>query len=103
MKNYARKAAVSLFAGAALATGALASASAAPLVTGGVVNVTVTDSLNNVLSDNNVGVGVAANVVATLCGTTVPVAVLATQVVAQDGSFTCPVTADPTQTLTVTR
>ena len=103
MKNYARKAAVSLFAGAAFATGALAPASAAPVVTGGLVNVTVVDVANNILRDANVGVGVAANIAAAVCGTTVPVAVLARQVVAQGGTFECPVAADPTQTLTVSR
>jgi hypothetical protein len=103
MKNYARKAAVAVFAGAALTTGALAPASAAPVITGGVVNVTVADSLNNVLSSNDVGVGVAANIAAAVCGTTVPVAVLATQVVAQGGTFSCPVAANPNQVLTVSR
>lgn len=103
MKKYARNVAVGLFAGAALTVGAVAPASAAPVITGGLVNVTVVDSLNNVLSDNQVGVGVAANVAAAVCGVTVPVAVLARQVVAQRGSFSCPVSADPTQTLTITR
>src|SRR4051794_41893689 len=48
-----------------------------PLVTGGLVNVTVTDVANNVLSNNNIGVGAALNVAANGCG--VGVNVLATQ------------------------
>ncbi len=103
MKNYARNVAVGLFAGAALTVGAVAPASAAPVITGGVINVTVVDALNNVLSNNQVGVGVAANVVAAVCGITVPVAVLATQVVAQRNAFSCTATGNLGQTLTLTR
>jgi len=46
-----------------------------PVVTGGLVNVTVTDLLNNdtILSYNNVGVGVAAQVAANVCGVSVGV------------------------------
>ena len=73
MKNYARKAAVSLFAGAALATGALAPASAAPVVTGGLVNVTLTDVVD--VNDNQVIVQVPISVAAAVCD--VNVAVLA--------------------------
>jgi hypothetical protein len=44
---------------------------------------------------NNVNIGVAANVIATVCDVTVPVAVLATQII-QDGSATyCTGTAAP--------
>jgi hypothetical protein len=52
-------------------------AGAQPIITGGLVNVTVTDSLNNVLSDNNVAVGAALGVAANVCG--VSVNVLTTQ------------------------
>src|SRR3954453_10557782 len=48
-----------------------------PVVTGGLVNVTVTDVANNVLSNDNIGVGAALKVAANVCG--VGVNVLATQ------------------------
>lgn len=88
MRNYARKAAVSLFAGAALTAGALAPAQAAPLITGGVVNVTVTDVLNDVtvtVQDINVGVAAALGLAANVCD--VNVNVLAQQF--RNGSATC--------------
>jgi len=46
-----------------------------PLVTGGLVNVTVTNLLNNdtILNQNNVGIGVAAQVAANVCGVSVGV------------------------------
>ena len=78
---------------AALATGgtlALAPAVPAmaqgPVVTGGLVNVTVTDVANNVLSDDNIGVGAALNVAANVCG--VGVNVLATQL-GTSGPISC--------------
>jgi hypothetical protein len=52
----------------------------------GLVNI----SLGNVDVLNNVNLAVAAQVAATVCDVTVPVAVLARQVVAQSGEFTCP-------------
>jgi hypothetical protein len=52
----------------------------------GLVNI----SAGDVALLNNVNLAVAANVLATLCGVTVPVAVLAQQVIAQGGEFTCP-------------
>lgn len=55
----------------------------------GLVNVNVSD--NEIL--NNVGVGVAANVLANVCGVQVPVAVLAEQVVRNDDTFTGTCTA----------
>lgn len=74
MKNYARKAAVSLFAGAALASGAFAApASAAPVVTGGLVNVTLVDVVD--VNNNQVIVQVPISVAAAVCD--VNVAVLA--------------------------
>jgi hypothetical protein len=51
----------------------------------GLVNI----SLGNVDVLNNVNLAVAANVAATVCNVTVPVAVLAQQVVAQGGDYTC--------------
>jgi hypothetical protein len=61
----------------------------------GLVNV----STGDVALLNNVNLAVAANVIATVCGVTVPVAVLAQQVVGT-GSFTCTGTTDP---ITVTQ
>jgi hypothetical protein len=57
----------------ALAGGSLfaAPAQAAPVITGGLVNVTVTDVANNVLQNANVGVGVAAGIAANVCGVNV--------------------------------
>jgi hypothetical protein len=56
----------------------------------GLVNVAVfevIDDVTIVVQDINVGVGVAANIAANVCGVTVPVAVLSQQVTA--GEFTC--------------
>ena len=44
---------------------------------------------------NNVNLGVAANVAATLCGISVPVAVLAVQVLGPTGGFTCDTATGP--------
>jgi hypothetical protein len=58
----------------------------------GLVNVAVfevIDDVTVVVQDINVTVGVAANVAANVCGVTVPVAVLAEQVLAGGGEFTC--------------
>jgi hypothetical protein len=76
-----KKFAASLFASGILAAGLAApTASAQPVVTGGLVNVTIVDLLD--VRDVNVGVGVAANIAATLCDTAdINAAVLATQVV----------------------
>jgi hypothetical protein len=69
-----------------------APASAAPLVTGGLVNVTVTDTLNNndILNDVNVGVGAALGIAANVCD--VSVGVLARQL--HTGGATCTSTAN---------
>lgn len=84
------------FAAATLAAGALvvpvalsSSASAAPIVTGGLVNVTITDSLNNVLSENQVSLGAALGIAANVCD--VGVNVLARQL--KTGGATCTSTA----------
>ena len=91
--NYPRKAAAGLLSASALTVGIFAPpATAAPLITGGLVNVTVTDVIDDVtvvVRDVNVTVPVAANIIANVCGTTIPVAVLATQVIAQDQEITC--------------
>jgi hypothetical protein len=57
----------------------------------GLVNV----STGNVELLNNVNLAVAANVIATVCDVTIPVAVLATQVVASDGDTFCEGTTTP--------
>src|SRR5215210_5511444 len=57
----------------------------------GLVNV----SLGDVNLLNDVNLAVAANVAATVCNVAVPVAVLAQQVIANDGTFTCNTSAGP--------
>src|SRR5947207_68439 len=57
----------------------------------GLVNV----SLGDIALLNNVNGAVAANVVATVCHVTVPVAVLALQVIDQGGETLCQTTAGP--------
>jgi hypothetical protein len=87
-----KKARVSaVLATAALSMGLVAApAQSQPVVTGGLVNVTVTDVLTgDILSNNNVGVGVAAGVSATICDVSVTAAVLAQQVVRDGAPRTC--------------
>lgn len=74
--------------GAALAAGTPGTAEAqGPIVTGGLVNITVTDlNSGNILSNNNVALGVALNLAANVCG--VGVNVLATQL-GTGGPVTC--------------
>lgn len=57
----------------------------------GLVNV----SLGDVALLNNVNLAVAANVAATVCGVTVPISVLATQVIGGGGTFECSTTTGP--------
>ena len=71
-------------------------AMASPVVTGGLVNVTVTDVANNVLSNDNIGVGAALNVAANVCG--VGVNVLASQL-GTSGPISC---TNPTSGQSVT-
>jgi hypothetical protein len=100
MQNYARKTAVSLFAGAALAVGALTPASAQPVITGGLVNVVVTDVIDDVtviVQDINVGVGAALALAANVCG--VGVNVLAQQL-SGPGPVTC-TNEETDQTVTI--
>lgn len=67
-------------------------AQAAPpavVIGGGLVNVQVVDLIDgDVLSNNNVGIGVAAGVAAQVCGVTAQVGVIAQQV-ARTGAFEC--------------
>ena len=86
MKNYARNAAVSLFAGAALTGAAIAPAHAQPVVTGGLVNVTIVDAVDVTLRDVDVALVAALNIAANVCDTTVNV--LAADF-SNDGEATC--------------
>jgi hypothetical protein len=55
----------------------------------GLVNVAIGDiTTGDILSNNRVGIGVAANVAANVCGVTAQVGVIAQQV-AQGGNFRC--------------
>jgi hypothetical protein len=93
-----------LFGAAALASGALAAgigapvASAQPVITGGLVNVTVTDLLNNNTVTVQVPIGAALNLAANVCD--VSVNVLATQL--KQGPTTCS-NGDQTSTVTISR
>lgn len=94
-----------LFAGSLLAAGAVAlpANAAGPVVTGGLVNVTVTDVANNntveVLKNVNVGVGAALGIAANVCGVTVNV--LAAQL-GTPGPISCTSTSSG-QTATITQ
>ena len=84
---------------AALAFAAPSSAEAqGPVVTGGLVNVTLVDvvDVGNVAVNllNNVGIGVAANVAAQVCGVqlTVPIGILAAQVAREGQATACTIT-----------
>jgi len=75
------------FATAIMAAGLTApTASAQPVVTGGLVNITVVDVIDgDILSNNNVNLGVALNLAANVCD--VNVNVLAQQL--RNGGATC--------------
>ena len=88
-----RKLVATLFLTAALAVGATApAASAQPVITGGLVNITVVDVLNNntVTLDRTVNVALALGIAANVCDVTV--GVLAQQL--NTGSATCENTLD---------
>jgi hypothetical protein len=73
--------------GATLAFGAPQMAEAQPVVTGGVVNVTIVDVLTgDILSNNNVSVAAALGVAANVCG--IAVNVLSVDL-SQDGRVDC--------------
>ena len=91
-----KKLAASLFSGALIFAGvAVPGAGAQPVVTGGLVNVTVTDVIDNVtvtVRDVNVGVGVAANIAAVLCpDADITAAVLGTAIARDASTITCSV------------
>jgi hypothetical protein len=81
----------------ALATPVAAQAQPAVVIGGGLVNVAV----NDVLNDNEVGIGVAAGIAAQVCGVTAQVGVIAEQV-ARTGEFSCENSADG-QTVEITQ
>jgi hypothetical protein len=85
-----RKIAAALAVTGALAVPAAAEAQGPPVVIGGgLVNVQVVDLIDgDVLSDNNVGVGVAAGVAAQVCGVQAQVGVIARQL-ARGDDFSC--------------
>ncbi len=87
-----RNASASVVATAALVGAfAVTPATSAPLVTGGLVNITIVDVANNntILSNNNVSLGAALGIAANVCG--VGVNVLAQQL--RNGDATCTSTA----------
>ncbi len=92
MASYARKSVVMLFAGTAIAVAAAGPASASTQTQNGLVNVAVGD-----VTVQDINVGVAAQIAATVCGVKVgPVAVLATQVDASGATATvCTTSAGP--------
>jgi hypothetical protein len=85
-----RKIAAALAVTGALAVPAAAQAQGpAVVVGGGLVNVQVVDLIDgDVLSNNNVAVGVAAGVAAQVCGVQAQVGVIAEQL-ARGGDFSC--------------
>jgi hypothetical protein len=70
----------------------------------GLVNVYIADLIydTEILSRNQVGIGVAANVAAQICGLTAQVGVIAQQV-ARTGSFTCPSVQEADQEVRIRR
>jgi hypothetical protein len=82
-----RKLAASLFASGLLAVGIAAPASAQPVVTGGLINVTLVDVLNQ----NNVAVQVPVGIAANVCDVNAAVLLAA---VRDTGSATCDADAD---------
>lgn len=75
MMRFTKLAVATILGAATMGVGTTASAQ--PLVTGGLVTVTVTDSLNDLVTVQDVNLGVALNVAANVCD--VPVNVLARQ------------------------
>jgi hypothetical protein len=87
-----RRTAAALTSAAALTVSGVALATPAqaqPVITGGLVNVVVTDLIDgDVASNNNVGIGVAAGVAANVCGVQAQVGVIAEQL-ARGGNVRC--------------
>jgi hypothetical protein len=99
MSSITRRAIATVFAGGVIVAGATAPAQAAPVITGGLVNVTIVDVLN----DNNISVvalnGLTLQAAAQVCG--VKVNVLAVDL-GPDGTAVCSVTQDSDSTTTIT-
>lgn len=79
-----------------------AAAQPAVIIGGGLVNVVVTDVIDDVtvvVQDINVAAGVALQIAAAVCD--VPIAVLSTQL--KSGTATCTASPDGEQTVTITR
>lgn len=93
--SYVRKSVAALFVGAVLTTGAAAPATAATQNQDGLVNVAVGD-----ITIRDINIGVAAQIVAQICGTKVgPVAVLGRAVDRSGASNTvCTASGSPTIT-----
>jgi hypothetical protein len=81
-----KKRIAAILAVCAVGVGAGADAAAAQQTQNGLVNVAV--ETGDVLSNNRVGIGVAANIAANVCGNTVQVGVLAVQLAHNEG-FEC--------------
>src|SRR5687768_3558222 len=90
-----------LAVGGSLALASPANA-AVRLCPGGLVNVTITDTLNNneILTRNNIAVGVAANIAANVCD--VNVGGILGQL-RDTGTATCNLTSDATDQLVITQ
>ena len=85
---------------ATLALAPIALATPASAQQSGLVNVNVED--NEILNENNIAIGVAANIAATVCAGNVQVGVIAQQV-ARTGEFVCNTAADAEDQLTITQ
>lgn len=91
MKHALRYGAATLMMAGALGAAAAPASAQGPIVTGGLVNITVVDVIDgDVLSNNNVALGVALGVAANICD--VNVNVLAVQL--RNGGATCDADAD---------
>ncbi len=97
MMKSVRYSAAAVLATGALTMGATAPATAAgPVITGGLVNITIVDLIDgDVLSNNNVALGVALGIAANVCD--VNVNVLAQQL--RNGGATCTSQANDQQVI----
>ena len=86
MKHTLRYSAAGLMMAGALGAAAAPASAQGPIVTGGLVNITIVDLIDgDVLSNNNVALGVALGIAANVCD--VNVNVLAVQL--RNGGATC--------------
>jgi hypothetical protein len=75
-----KKLLATIFATALMAFGIAAPASAQPVITGGLVNITIVDVLSHDEVNVQVPIGVAANIAANVCVGSLQVGVLASQI-----------------------